>query len=127
MTPKNGQRIKGESLTRQVARAEQQIIARRLRISQRARALHQRVREKLSSPVSLLVAGGLGFVAERLLGSRGARGSRGASGPAPSAPAQVSYRKLFTRATRLFLLARSLMMAYRAATANQAEGSGAAG
>ena len=121
MTANRERRVKGESLTRQVARAEQQVMVRRQRIAERARALHRDLREKLRSPVSLLIAGGLGFVAERLLGSRGSRG------PAPGAPVRMSYRKLLTRATRLFMLARTVMMTYRAATANRAEGSSATG
>jgi hypothetical protein len=113
-----GQRSKRESLTRRLAHAEQQVMARRQRIAQCAGALQQNLREKIRSPMALLLAGGLGFAVERLVGARG---------PATSAPGRMSYRKLFSMATSLFMLARSLLITYRSATAKGSDQSTAVG
>lgn len=59
-------RSRPESLTARIREAEQQLADRRQGLAGRAAALVRKIHEQLTSPASLLLAGGLGFMTGEL-------------------------------------------------------------
>jgi hypothetical protein len=58
-----GQRFSSEPLKTQIMRADERLRDRRCRVDASAAMLGRSVRKELTSPLALLLAGGLGFVA----------------------------------------------------------------
>lgn len=99
------QRHKPASLTVQVTQAERQVLDRRGLVSIRATMLGQNLRRQLTSPVMLLLAGSLGFVA-------GYFTRRQSATPGNTDRPDASHNKFFGRALKLIALARILSKAF---------------
>ncbi|HUF21428.1 MAG TPA: hypothetical protein VMP00_11850 [Burkholderiales bacterium] len=99
------------SLTVQVMQAEMQLLRRRQRIGECASALGRRVRRRLTSPVALLLAAGVGFAA-------GFFGRRPVAAPGNEAPTRAFRNRLFAGALHLFGVARALFSAFPASAMN---------
>lgn len=95
------------SLTARVMQAEMQLLRRRQRIGECASALGHAVRSQLTSPVALLLAAGVGFIA-------GFFGRRPVAAPGNEAPARAFRDRLFAWALQLFGVARALFSAFPA-------------
>ncbi len=95
------QRDRPASLTIRVMHAERQVLHRRQLVGVRACMLGQRIREQLTSPAMLLVAGSVGFVA-------GYFTKRRASTPSSTEAPRGSANTLLGRALKLVAIARIL-------------------
>lgn len=100
-----------KSLSLQVTQAEMQVLRRRQRIGECASALDRSVRKRLTSPIALLLAAGVGFAAGLFSG-------RPETAPDDEAPARTLGRKLLAGALRLFAVARALFSAFPASAMN---------
>jgi hypothetical protein len=99
------------SLTVQVMQAEMQVLRRRQRIGECASAFDRSVRRRLTSPVALLLAAGVGFIA-------GLFGRRPVAPPGNAAPPRAFRNRLFAGALQLFGVARALFSAFPASARN---------
>jgi len=94
------QRHKPAPLTVQVTQAERRVVYRRRLVHYHASRLGQKLRQSVSSPIMLFVAGGLGFAAERLT-------RRPASTPGNTE--RASHSRLFAAARQFISLATTLL------------------
>jgi hypothetical protein len=77
-----------ESLTARIKAAERQLASRRLGLDARAAGLVRTIHQRMTSPTSLLLAGGIGFLTGELTRRRSSEpvGTADASGIAPKTP-----------------------------------------
>ena len=94
-------RHKPAPLTVQVMHAERQVLNRHRQVSNRAWLLGQNIRTKISSPATLLIAGGVGFAI-------GIIPKRKAAAVGSTKRRPGSTTTMYTRALKLIALARTL-------------------
>jgi hypothetical protein len=102
------QRDKPAPLSVQVTQAERRVLYHRRMVVLRASRLGRNIRRQVTSPATLLWAGGLGFAAGHLT-------KRQASTPSETERRRGSHNKLFGRALKLIALARILSRAFPSA------------
>jgi hypothetical protein len=101
MTTDTRIRSKPAPLSVQVTHAEREVLEQKRLVVARATSLHQSLRERLTSPMTLLFAGGLGIFAEALI-------RRQMPAPSNVGPPAAARDKLFPRLLKVLAFARLL-------------------